>query len=83
MGFSLLLSGGQAMTLTVEAKFENGVLKPVQPVALPEGTQVRLTINTLEEGPDLLEGIIGIGDGPAEGDGAQNHDKYIYGKLRS
>ena len=34
------------MTLTVEAIWENGVLKPVQPLPLKEHDCVRLTIQT-------------------------------------
>lgn len=66
------------MTLTVEATYENGMLKPKQPLTLPEGTEVRLTITPVDEEYDPLEAVIGICDGPA--DGAANHDKYIYGK---
>jgi predicted DNA-binding antitoxin AbrB/MazE fold protein len=70
------------MTITVQATYENGVFKPKQAVQLDEGMEVRLTLQTDEETPDPLADVIGIGDGPTEGDGAQNHDKYIYGKLR-
>jgi predicted DNA-binding antitoxin AbrB/MazE fold protein len=34
------------MTLTIEAIYENGVLKPVQPLPLKEHEQVRVTIHT-------------------------------------
>lgn len=34
------------MTTTVEAIYENGVLKPVAPISLPEHTRVQLTIET-------------------------------------
>lgn len=68
------------MSLVVEAKFENGTFKLAQPVALPEGTQVRLTITPVDEGKDPLEGVIGICKGGPR-DGAQEHDKYIYGDL--
>ena len=68
------------MSLVVEATFENGTFKLAQPVALPEGTQVRLTITRVDEDYDPLDAVIGICDGPP--DGAENHDKYIYGRLR-
>jgi predicted DNA-binding antitoxin AbrB/MazE fold protein len=32
------------MTITVQAVYENGVLRPVEPLALPEGVTVALTI---------------------------------------
>jgi predicted DNA-binding antitoxin AbrB/MazE fold protein len=53
------------MNLTVEAVYENGVLKPRQPLALPEGAEVRLTLSPLEQDYDPLEEVIGIcDDGP-------------------
>lgn len=35
------------MTQTITATFENGVLKPTQPLDLPEHAEVRLTIESL------------------------------------
>lgn len=67
--------------LTIDAVYENGQFRPKQAVELADGTEVRLTIGLPEEIRDPLEGVIGIGDGPPEGDGAANHDQYIYGKL--
>lgn len=69
------------MSIVVEATFENGTFKLAQPVALPEGTQVRLRITPVDEECDPLDSVIGICDGPT--DGAENHDKYIYGKPQS
>jgi len=69
------------MTITVEATYENGVLKPKQPLALAEGTEVRLAISPLGEDDDPLDAVIGIGEGPP--DAADNHDKYIYGRPSS
>jgi predicted DNA-binding antitoxin AbrB/MazE fold protein len=68
------------MTITVEAVYENGQLKLKGPLTLAEGTPVRVAITPLDEDYDPLEGVIGIGEGLP--DGADNHDKYIYGKLR-
>jgi predicted DNA-binding antitoxin AbrB/MazE fold protein len=51
--------GAKAMTLTVEAVYENGVLKPTQPLPLKEHERVQITI---EMPPlDILQahGIIG------------------------
>src|SRR5271170_4545419 len=36
--------GATAMTLTVEAIYENGVLKPAQPLPLQEHEKVRITV---------------------------------------
>jgi predicted DNA-binding antitoxin AbrB/MazE fold protein len=69
------------MAIIVEATYQNGILKPKQPLTLAEGAEVRLTVTPAGEAYDPLEAVIGIGDGPP--DGAENHDKYIYGKLRS
>lgn len=63
------------MPITIDATFENGVLKPKQELTLPEGAAVRLTVSLSDDDP--LDAVIGICDGPA--DGAANHDKYIYG----
>lgn len=68
------------MTLTVKATYVNGVLKPNEPLALTEGSEVQVTIRPANEDYDPLDAVIGIGDGPPEGDGAEHHDKYIYGK---
>ena len=64
------------MAVTIDATYENGVLKPKEPLALAEGTQVRVAVSTLDES-DPLAAVIGIGEGPA--DGADQHDHYIYG----
>ena len=69
------------MSTVAEAVYENGILRPIQPLSLPEGMRVRLTITPADEDYDPLGAVIGICDGPA--DGAENHDKYIYGKLGS
>jgi predicted DNA-binding antitoxin AbrB/MazE fold protein len=63
------------MMTTIEATYENGILKPRQPLALAEGAEVRLTIYAADEEHDPLEPVIGIGEGPH--DGADHHDQYI------
>ena len=68
------------MSITVEGTFENGQLKIKEPIHLAEGTPVRVTITPVDEDYDPLDAVIGIGDGPV--DGADNHDKYNYGKNR-
>jgi len=68
------------MSTVVDAVYENGMLKLAQPLSLPEGMRVRVTITPADEDYDPLEAVIGICDGPP--DGAENHDKYIYGRLR-
>jgi predicted DNA-binding antitoxin AbrB/MazE fold protein len=43
------------MTQTITATFEDGVLKPAQPLNLPEHAQVRLTIEPLVNGKTVEE----------------------------
>lgn len=40
------------MTATVEAIYENGRLRPLQPLSLPEHTHVRLSVETLSDDPE-------------------------------
>ena len=70
------------MTIIVEAVYKNGRLELKKPVTLPEGTPVRLKITPLDDEYDPLAGVIGICDGGPT-DGAENHDKYIYGDPHS
>ncbi|HUG90756.1 MAG TPA: antitoxin family protein [Planctomycetaceae bacterium] len=63
---------------TVEATYENGVLKPKQPLALAEGAEVRLVISPAAEPEDPLGPVIGIGES-GRTDGAEHHDRYLYG----
>jgi len=51
------------MTLTIEAIYENGVLKPVQPLALKEHERVQLTAHTASNWVSETAGMIkGTGD---------------------
>ena len=54
---------------TINATFEGGVFKPTQPIALPEHSAVRLTIEqvshsilTVKELNDFLRGLPKLGD---------------------
>jgi predicted DNA-binding antitoxin AbrB/MazE fold protein len=40
------------MTTAVEAIYEDGMLRPLQPLSLPEHTHVRLSVETLPDDPD-------------------------------
>lgn len=68
------------MSTVVDAVYENGTLKLAQPLPFPEGAQVRVTVTPADEPYDPLAAVIGIGEGRT--DGAEHHDKYIYGKIR-
>jgi predicted DNA-binding antitoxin AbrB/MazE fold protein len=52
-------SGAAAMTLTVEAIYENGVLIPVRPLPLKEREQVQVTVRKLTGLADRTYGMIG------------------------
>jgi predicted DNA-binding antitoxin AbrB/MazE fold protein len=47
------------MTLTVEAIYENGVLKPIQPLPLKEHDKVRITVEQEDSPLIRAYGIIG------------------------
>jgi predicted DNA-binding antitoxin AbrB/MazE fold protein len=47
--------GDDAMTQTITATFEGGVLKPTQPLTLPEHTEVRVTIESIVNEPTQEE----------------------------
>lgn len=67
------------MILTIEAIYENGVLTPKLPLALAEGTEVRLTISTLQEDADPLDEVIGICTEGPDLSLAARHDELLYG----
>ena len=45
------------MSITVEAVYENGVLKPVQPLPLPEHARVRVSIDSP---PDVQQALAAV-----------------------
>jgi predicted DNA-binding antitoxin AbrB/MazE fold protein len=47
------------MTITVEAVYENGVLKPSQPLPLPEHAKVRITVKPAASRVRQTAGLIG------------------------
>ena len=51
--------GATAMTLTVEAIYENGVLKPLQPLPLKEHEKVRITVKAAVSHVRRSAGLIG------------------------
>jgi predicted DNA-binding antitoxin AbrB/MazE fold protein len=48
------------MTLTVEAVYENGVLKPTQPLPLREQQRVRLQVDTVEDAVQRVRVTAGL-----------------------
>lgn len=69
------------MTISVEATYENGVLKPKQPLTLAEGAEVRLTIRLADEDGDPLDEVIGICTEGPDVSLAEQHDAILYGGL--
>ncbi len=80
------------MTMTIDAVYESGVFRPLRPMELPEGEQVKLTINSdlLAEmernAPDprrAAEIMAEIAAMPVETGGQDfagtDHDKILYG----
>jgi predicted DNA-binding antitoxin AbrB/MazE fold protein len=71
--------------VAVKAIYEDGVFKPKEPVDLQEKTEVEVLIPTPAPANDddptgwktALELIGCIDEGPE--DGAENHDRYLYG----
>jgi predicted DNA-binding antitoxin AbrB/MazE fold protein len=55
----VLYPGGSAMPLTVEAVYENGVLRPVEPLPLKEHETVRITVVRGDSPLVRAYGIIG------------------------
>jgi predicted DNA-binding antitoxin AbrB/MazE fold protein len=54
-----LLFGGLFMAITVEATYENGVLKPVKPLPLKEHEKVEITIKPSSSWVQETYGILG------------------------
>ena len=70
------------MTIKTQAIYAGGSLQLQQPLPVPDGTEVQINIHL--EAPsavanDPLAAVIGIGEGPAAGDVAAQHDDYLYG----
>ncbi len=69
------------MSITVEATYENGVLKPRRPLTLAEGTEVSLTISPVDEDYDPLDAVIGICKEGPDVSLAERHDEILYGSM--
>lgn len=75
----------KAMTITIQAIYEHGVLRPTEPISLVEGTCVEVIVITKESQPveknpaSILAEIAAI---PLEGSkdefSGQEHDSILY-----
>jgi predicted DNA-binding antitoxin AbrB/MazE fold protein len=61
-----LLEGGPAVPITVEATYENGVLKPAEPLPLKEHEKVRITVHPRSNWVEETYGILGWKGDPQE-----------------
>jgi predicted DNA-binding antitoxin AbrB/MazE fold protein len=68
------------MTIQFDAVYQDGVFRPMQPVAIPNGAEVTVVVQSRQATSDPLAGVIGIDDGPVAGDVADQHDNYIHGR---
>lgn len=67
----------------MEAIVEHGLLRPVEPLSIPEGTRVSLTVRTPQAPRSLAEQLRRIAalpdEGPDDGFSGEDHDKVLYG----
>lgn len=74
------------MTRTVAAVYENGVLRPSEPLPLGEGEHVEVTVTTSGDAArhaELVKALQEIAalpmEGPDDGFSGADHDKVLYG----
>lgn len=74
------------MTKTLTAVYENGVLRPSEPLPLEEGQAVEVTVTVTDEGKRnrvLVEALKRIAalplESPDDGFTGADHDKVLYG----
>ena len=75
-------------TIRVEAIYENGVFRPLQPVTLPEGSRVEVVYEVEAPPHDpkrlarALEEIAAMpSEGPDDGFSGADHDEVLYPKT--
>jgi predicted DNA-binding antitoxin AbrB/MazE fold protein len=76
------------MTKQIEAIYENGVLRPVRPINLPEGEHLRLIVITRQDAPEngnAAAALAEIAALPIEGDtdafSGRDHDTLLYSQT--
>jgi predicted DNA-binding antitoxin AbrB/MazE fold protein len=74
------------MTTSIDAIYENGILRPLAPLALPEGQRVHVVVAADEmaggEGSAAILAEIAAmpPEAPADPSTSRDHDKVLYGK---
>jgi predicted DNA-binding antitoxin AbrB/MazE fold protein len=73
------------MTKQVEAVYEQGRLRPLEPLELPEGARLRVIVlttdetNTRQTPAEILTEIAGLPlEGEADGFSGEDHDSVLY-----
>ena len=73
------------MTTTIEAIYENGVLRPLSPLSLPEGQHVQVSVASDEPAQpqdvaSILREIASLPvEGPSDPFTSRDHDRVLYG----
>ena len=75
------------MTKEIEAVYECGVIRPLEPLELPEGTRLDVTVNIHEKhntngnAAQFLAEIAALPlEGPADSFSGREHDSILYPK---
>ena len=71
------------MSSTIDAIFENGMLRPLSPVGLQEGDRVEVILITRDHDPvksrEILRRIASLpSEGPEDGFSGADHDSVLY-----
>jgi predicted DNA-binding antitoxin AbrB/MazE fold protein len=72
------------MSISVRAIYENGVFRPLQPLTLPEGSQVEVVISADADASSAATMLAEIASLPVDGHGdpftSRDHDRVLYGE---
>jgi predicted DNA-binding antitoxin AbrB/MazE fold protein len=72
--------------MTIRAVYQNGVLRPLKPLQIAEGTEVDVTVSPPRVAPSpeiVRERLLKIADMPLENGqpfSGEDHDKMLYGE---
>ena len=71
------------MDITAMAIYENGILRLLTPLTLPEHTQVQVHVETVTEPAEsaghVLQSLLALATDLGVTDLAEQHDHYLYG----
>jgi len=73
------------MVKIIEAVYENGILRPLGKIDVPEHRKLKLILENIDEPTSYAEcslsGIIDIAQDCSDTDLSVHHDKYLYGEV--